>query len=189
MKQSKILLFLALLAQLLVGCAATNIDVKQRLAKSVVKDLPFRVDSIYWVEGGDIPTLKFINVGCINYPPDAEIRYDDSYVGNVFYTKPPTRQYEGDIWRNVVVSRKKQRVVCIDRYLRNGHTEGYCYVLQSERKDYHFYGVFFWDVSDPRNIEMTGTILKDLRETAIRRRYYDVNQINTPTLQDTIIGK
>lgn len=46
---------------------------------------------------------------------------------------------------------------------------GYCYILQSERKEYPTYGTFHWDVSDSHNIEMVGTMLDNLKELALKR--------------------
>lgn len=95
------------------------------------------------------------------------------------------RQSEDNVWRNVIVSRKSQRVMCIDRYLRQGRTVGYCYVLQSERKEYPVYGTFHWDVSDSRNIEMVGMMLDDLKKIALQRHdYLDASRLMPPISQD-----
>ena len=124
-----------------------------------------------WLTCGDLPTFRFANAEYADARPDAEIRPDGDYwVCNMFDAEPIVHQKEENIWRNVLVSRKHQRVVCIDRYLRKGRTMGYCYILQSERKEYPTYGTFHWDVSDSHNIEMVGTMLDNLKELALKRR-------------------
>ena len=178
---------LALVVLMLEGCSSGNMGERQRLERSVVKELPFHVDSVTWLTGGDIPAFRFSNAGYTAVVPDAEIRPDGDYwVCSTFDTAPPMRQSEDNIWRNVVVSRKNQRVVCIDRYLRQGRTVGYCYVLQSERKEYPTCGTFHWDVSDPRNIEMVGVMLDDMREIAMNRHHYldDAGRLAPPMSQD-----
>ncbi|MBQ9637677.1 MAG: hypothetical protein IJV36_07300 [Prevotella sp.] len=63
-------------------------------------------------------------------------------------------------------------------------TRGYCYVLQSKRKEYPTYGTFHWDVSDSRNVEMVGTMLDDLKELALKRRRMNKSDLASPASQD-----
>jgi len=178
---------LTVVVLMLSGCGPSNLVEKERFESSVVKELPFPVDSVSWLKSGGIPAFKFSNAGYTDVAPDAEIRPDGDYwVCNTFDAQPLMHQAEENIWRNVMVSRKNQRVVCIDRYLRHGRTMGYCYVLQSERKDYPTYGTFHWDVSDSRNIEMVGVMLDDLRELALQRHSHldDAGHLAPPISQD-----
>jgi len=178
-------LTLLMLALMLVGCRPSHMTEQQRFERSILKELPFSIDSICWLTSGDLPTIKFANAGYTDAAPDAEIRPDGDYwVCNMFDSEPPVHQAEENIWRNVLVSRKNQRVVCIDRYLRQGRTVGYCYVLQSERKDYPTYGTFHWDVSDSRNIEMVGVMLDDLKDLALKRHQLNNALTTTPASQD-----
>ena len=163
-------LSLLLLALMLAGCKTNHLTEQQRFERSVLKELPFAVDSISWLTSGNLPAFRFANAEYANASPDAEIHSDGDYlVCNMFDAEPPAHQTEENIWRNVLVSQKNQRVMCIDRYMQQGRTVGYCYVLQSERKEYPTYGTFHWDVSDSRNIEMVGVLLEDLKELAMKR--------------------
>jgi len=158
---------------------------QQRFERSILKELPFSVDSISWLTSGDFPTFRFANAEYTDARPDAEIRPNGDYlVCNMFDAEQPLQQTEENIWRNVLVSRKNQRVVCIDRYLRGGRTVGYCYVLQSERKEYPTYGTLHWDVSDSRNIEMVGVMLNDLKELALKRHQMNNAELSFPVSQD-----
>jgi len=157
----------------------------QRFERSVLKELPFSVDSISWLTSGDFPTFRFANTEYIGASPDAEIRPDGDYlVCNMFDAERPLHQTEENIWRNVLVSRKNQRVVCIDRYLRGKRTVGYCYVFQSERKEYPTYGTLHWDVSDSRNIEMVGVMLDGLKGLALKRHQANTAELSSPASQD-----
>ena len=158
---------------------------QQRFERSIIKEFPFSVDSISWLTSGDFPTFRFANAEYTDARPDAEIRPNGDYwVCNMFDAEQPLQQTEENIWRNVLVSRKNQRVVCIDRYLRGGRTVGYCYVLQSERKEYPTYGTLHWDVSDSRNIEMVGVMLDDLKGLALKRHQMNNAELSSPVSQD-----
>ena len=179
------ILTLLLLAWMLAGCKSNQITEQQRFERSVLKELPFRVDSIRWFTSGNMPAFRFANAEYAHARPDAEIRPDGDYwVCNLVDDQPPAHQAKENIWRNVLVSKKNQRVVCIDRYLQQGRTTGYCYVLQSERKEYPTYGTFQWDVSDSRNIEMVGVMLDDLKELALKRHRLNEAEWTCPASQD-----
>lgn len=171
MKNDTTIFALLLLVLIMAGCKTNRLTERERFERSVLKELPFSVDSMSWLTCGDLQTFRFANAEYADARPDAEIRPDGDYwVCNMFDAEPIVHQKEENIWRNVLVSRKHQRVVCIDRYLRKGRTMGYCYILQSERKEYPTYGTFHWDVSDSHNIEMVGTMLDNLKELALKRR-------------------
>ena len=179
------LLTLMMLVLALAGCKPSHLTEQQLFEVSVIKELPFPVDSISWLTISDIPAFRFSNVGYTDAAPDAEIRPDGDYwVCNMLDAKSISHQSEEVIWRNVRVSPRNQRVICIDRYLRHGRTVGYCYVLQSECKKYPVYGSFHWDVSDSRNIEMTGSLLEDLKGYALKRSHLNIDSIVPPTSQD-----
>lgn len=176
---------LTILVIVLAGCGSSRMTEQQRLERSVLKELPFSVDSISWLISGDFPTFKFANTEYTGVSPDAEIHPNGDYwVCNTFDAEQPSHQTEDVIWRNVLVSRKNRRVMCIDRYLRGGRTVGYCYVLQSESKEYPTYGTLHWDVSDSRNIEMVGVMLDDLRELALKRSQTNNAVLSSPASQD-----
>ena len=185
MKNDTTILISFMLALMLMGCKAKYVTEQQRFERSVLKEFPFSVDSICWLTSGDLPTFRFFNAEYVNASPDAEIRPDGDYwICNMFDAEPVTHQKEENIWRNVLVSRKNQRVMCIDRYLQQERTVGYCYVLQSERTEYPTYGTFHWDVSDSRNVEMVGNMLDDLKELALKRHRMNKMNLASPASQD-----
>ena len=152
------------------GCQTKNMTEAERFDASVRRELPFAVDSLRWLDGVDMATYQFACKYYIATPPDAFIGMDGEL--NVYKTSlfdKPTLQTEDVVWRNVVVSKKNQRIICIDRYLRNGRTKGFVYVLQSETKQFPTLGLYHWDVSDPHHIEMAGESLEHLRKLTLRR--------------------
>ena len=167
---NKRLVLYALIAIMFAGCQTKNMTEAERYDASVRRELPFAVDSLRWLDGVDMATYQFACKYYIATPPDAFIGMDGEL--NVYKTSlfdKPTLQTEDMVWRNVVVSKKNQRIICIDRYLRNGRTKGFVYVLQSETKQFPTLGLYHWDVSDPHNIEMAGESLEHLRRLTLRR--------------------
>ena len=161
---------LLLLTCSLVGCQTKNISEAQRFEASIRKELPFRIESLRWFDGVDMATYQFANQDYVSTLPDAEIGLNgDVSVYQTFDFQKASRQTEDKVWRNVVVSKKNQRIICIDRYLKGGRTQGYVYVLQCETKEFPTLGKYHWDVSDPHNIESAGAALSHLRNLTLRR--------------------
>ena len=167
---NKRLVIYALTAIAFAGCHTKNMTEAERFDASVREELPFDVDSLRWLDGVDMATYQFACKDYVATPPDAFIGLDGALnVYNNFLFEKPTRQSEDMVWRNVVVSKKNQRIICIDRYLSEGRTKGFVYVLQSETKRFPTLGLYHWDVSDPHHIEMAGENLEHLRKLTLKR--------------------
>lgn len=186
-KLSRLFIHLLLAAPLLLaGCQTHSTSELQNFMQSVRKELPFQVDSFRYSAHSDFVEFRFANPGYIATAPDVEI---DSEGKTIIYRttmlEPLTHQKEDMVWRNVVVSKKRQRVICIDRYLREGRTEGFVYAFQTESKKYPTYGTYHWDVSDSRHIEMMGTMLDNMHQLAVKRLKGKANTMAmTPESQD-----
>lgn len=112
----------ALALVFLTACQTNNISEAQRFDTSIKKELPFRIDSLRWFDGTDMPTYKFAHHNYVTTLPDAEISMNGELsVYRTFDFQKASRQTEDKVWRNVVVSKKNQRIICVDRYLRDGH--------------------------------------------------------------------
>ena len=181
----------ALALVFLTACQTNNISEAQRFETSIRKELPFRIDTLRWFDGVDMATYQFASQDYIQTPPDAEIGmngelsvYRTFDYQNAIPADAPARPYgtlspertrslsrqtEDKVWRNVVVSKKNQRIICIDRYLRDGRTLGYVYVLQCETKKFPTLWKYHWDVSNPHNTESAGAALEHLRNLTLRR--------------------
>ncbi len=166
------------------GCQTRDVSEAERFDASVRRELPFVVDSLHWLDGVDMATYQFACRDYVATPPDAFIGTDGTLnVYNNFLFETPTRQTEDMVWRNVVVSKKNRRIICIDRYLSEGRTKGFVYVLQSESKRFPTLGSYHWDVSDSHNIEIAGGILEHLRKLTLKRKKGD-GRYTTPTSQN-----
>ena len=164
------LFFSLVIAMSLMSCRTTKFTEEQSFLRSVEKDLPFRVDSLRYSENSDYVELRFANKDYIVAAPDLEIDHEGKVeVYRTFDKEPSSRQSRLVVWRNVVVSKKHQRIICIDRYHRHGRTEGYISVFQSKSKKYPTYGTFHWDVSDSHLIEFTGMMVHNLQKLATQR--------------------
>ena len=161
---------MALLLGMLVGCQTKNTTEAQRFEASVKRELPFQVDSLRWMDGTDPVTFQLASRSYVPTLPDTEFsREGEVSVFRTFLFETPLRQTEDKVWRNVVFSKKNQRFICIDRYLRDGRTLGYVYVLQCESKKFPTIGKYHWDVSDPHHVEILGGTLEHLRGLTLRR--------------------
>ena len=170
--KSRLLSFATILIAILTlaACQSQQLTELERFQNSINKELPFKVDSLTWLQSNDIPTFYFSNPTFIADAPDAEISRDGGlFVTRTFFKESLARQDADHLWRNVVVSKKNQRVICIDRYVNGGRTTGFVYVLQSESKHFPVLGTFHWDVTDTRNIESVGLVLDDIRRSAVKR--------------------
>ena len=166
------------------GCKTQKVSEYERFETSIRKELPFRVDSLHLIDGTDVATFMFANQEYVSTPPDAIISPDGAYhVYKTFVPESPTRQTEDMIWRNVIVSKKNRRIICVDRYLRESKTQGYVYVMQSESESFPHYGNYHWDVSDLHNLEMVGTNLAHLRGLTMKR-IKGGGRFETPTSQE-----
>ena len=168
----KRIILCALAAIMFVGCQTKKMTETERFEKSFRKELPFAVDSLRHLDGADLTTYQFACKDYVATLPDAFIGLDgELFVYKTSLFDQPTHQTQDVIWRNVVVSRKNRRIICIDRYVKDGRTMGFVYVLQSELKRFPTLGLYHWDVSDPHNIEMAGTSLEHLRKLTLRTRF------------------
>ncbi len=175
----------ALVLVFLAGCQTKNVSEAQRFERSVRKDIPFRVDTLQCFDDIDVVTYRFTNHYYIPTLPDAEIGMDGNLsVYRTFDFEKSTLQDENKVWRNVIVSKKNQRVICIDRYMKKGVTLGYVYVLQSKTKKYPTLGTYHWDVSDSHNVEMLGSTLEHLRGLTLKRIKSGGSRYITSSSQD-----
>lgn len=175
-----------LLLATLAGCSHQHAAESDRFVRSVCRELPFRVDSIYYLGSRGATTLRFTHGSRLTDAPDMIINGDgDTHVCRLLVKEKTPAQTEGQVWRNVVVSGRNQRVICIDRYLRQGKTDGYVYVFQSQTDRFPTFGTYQWDVSDPHNIETMGTLLSDLDALAVKRLKAEPAEVcQAPTSQD-----
>lgn len=160
-------LYIITVVTLFFSCSTSRLTEEQRLLKSVRKELPFRVDSLNRIGES---TYGFSCSQYISTPPDYTIGDDGELM--VFRTtvlEPTTEQQKDQIWRNLMVSKRHHRVVCIDRIRNEAGTDGRLYVMQTESKKYpSLPGVYHWDVADARNLQAVGNTLDDFKQQSLK---------------------
>lgn len=148
----------------LCSCGSIKQLTVEQYAEDIRRDIPFDLGEMK----EDNPELySFTSKDYVAYFPDYEI--DNEGMTSVFRTTfdtLPAVQTESVIWRNVVIVKKKRRVLCIDRMLHDGKTFGFVYVLQMEDSRYP-YGNYHWDVTDHRLLELVGSILGDYADFSL----------------------
>lgn len=140
---------------------------EEAFIKSIRKEIPFSVENLKSVSKSE---FFFSNSSVISAIADFEIQPDGAiYVVHTYFDNAKSVQTENVIFRNIIVNRKQHRVVCVDRVLSEGRNHGFIYVLQSESRKFPTYGIYHWDVSDWRNVQMVGEILTDLKNKSLKR--------------------
>ena len=141
------------------SCSTKRALTREEYSESVRSDLPFAVSDMTRVHA-DQDTYRFSCDDYVPLLPDYEV---DAEGAVMIYrtTFMPTHDLQSAdyIWRNVVISKRNKRVLCIDRLLRDGKTFGFVYVLQSE--DARFPQGCHWDVTDQRLMLFVADIFRD----------------------------
>ena len=141
------------------SCSTKRALTREEYSESVRSDLPFAVSDLTRVHA-DQDTYRFSCDNYVSLLPDYEV---DAEGAVMIYrtTFMPTHDLQSAdyIWRNVVISKRNKRVLCIDRLLRDGKTFGFIYLLQSE--DARFPQGCHWDVTDQRLMLFVADIFRD----------------------------
>ena len=143
-------IILIVLPLLFIACRVQQPMSSERFAQDVQGDMPFKVSVMNSVPNHD-GVYAFRCDSQVDLLPDYEVDADGAVmVYRTTFAPTHDKQPANVIWRNIVINRKAKRVLCIDRFVQNGKTFGYVYVLQSETKEYSDDNTFHWDVSDQR---------------------------------------
>lgn len=137
-----------LLSCLFCSCKVQQQATADRLMADVQKDVPFKVNTLKAVDNRP-NVYSFTCDKYISLLPDYEVDNEGAvFVYATDFVPSNSTQLSNIIWRNIVINRKAKRVVCIDRFVQNGKTFGYVYVLQSATKTYNDNNTYHFDVSN-----------------------------------------
>lgn len=177
-----------LLCMLLFASCSNKMSEADKFWKDVVRDVDFSIDSLrpmgkYWA--------TFTNSDITSYQPDYVMYKDGSVnVERMLYPEPPRRQAEDKLWRNLFFNNRHHRLVCVDRMIRQGRTQGVVYVMQSESKKYPSFGTYHWDVTDRRNFYSLAWVLDDYRKQSLNIMSGEKNgYLSTVRQYDALITK
>ena len=177
------------LSSLLFACGSAKLTEEQRMQNEIRRDIPFQLDSLKSINND---CWSFASNGIITVEPDYEIRDEGSLsVYHTFFDEPKQAQQSNIVWRNLFVKKRKHRIICVDRVLKDDKTKGIIYVLQSRNKSYASCGHYNWDVTRLEHLELVGSILEGMKDLTLKRFNLSCNapklvssDIKKPSSQD-----
>ena len=153
-------LFLPLL---FIACRVQQPTSSERFAQDVQRDMPFKTSELKTVNE------HAYSFRCDNYVallPDYEVDAEGAcMVYRTTFMSTHDKQPANVIWRNIVINRKAKRVLCIDRFVKDGKTFGYVNFMQAETKQYS--DGCHWDVSDHRLMLNVAGAIEDMTSLSI----------------------
>ena len=154
-----------LLPLLLVACRVQQPMSSERFAQDVQSDIPFKVSAMNSVPNHD-GVYAFRCENKVDLLPDYEVDAEGAVmVYRTTFAPAHDKQPANVIWRNIVINRKVKRVLCIDRFVKDGKTFGYVYFMQAETKQYS--DGCHWDVSDHRLMLNVAGAIEDMTSLSI----------------------
>ena len=177
------------LSSLLFACGSAKLTEEQRMQNEIRRDIPFQLDSLKSINND---CWSFVSNSIITVEPDYEIRNNSSlWVYHTFFDGPKQAQQPNIVWRNLFVKKRKHRIICVDRVLKDDKTKGIIYVLQSRNKSYASCGHYNWDVTRLEHLEIVGSILEGMKDLTLKRFNLSCNapklvssDIKKPSSQD-----
>ena len=149
----------------LYSCKTQQPTASAQFTADVQKDIPFKVNELKNVKDN---TYSF---RCDNYVallPDYEVDSEGAcMVYRTTFMSTHDKQPANVIWRNIVINNKAKRVLCIDRFVKDGRTYGYVYFMQAETKQYSDEQTCHWDVSDHRLMLNVAGAIEDMTSLSI----------------------
>ena len=149
----------------LCACRVQQPTASAQFTADVQKDIPFKVNELKNVKNN---TYSF---RCDNYVallPDYEVDSEGAcMVYRTTFMSTHDKQPANVIWRNIVINHKAKRVLCIDRFVKDGRTYGYVYFMQAETKQYSDEQTCHWDVSDHRLMLNVAGAIEDMTSLSV----------------------
>lgn len=136
----------------------------------VMRNIPLKTDSVELILADRFMVLS-LNADN-RWRPDYTRLPDGSWLAVEANPVTSVIQPHDELWRNVVFSNGKKRIVVVDRMVYGGHHYAIVYVMQSEKKGLPFANVIHYDVTNRQNIQMVGSYmdwLLGISEKAIAR--------------------
>ena len=131
----------------------------------VVKRIPLKIDSINVIVADEFLILSPNVVNA--WEPDYVRRADGAVLTVQALPVESLVQPHDQLWRNLIINKKKRQIIVVDRLVSNGKHYAIVYILQSECKSSPFVRNTLYDITDPRNIQSIGTHLDALMEISV----------------------
>lgn len=139
----------------------------ERFAQDLRSDMPFKVNMMNNVPNRD-GVYSFRCENQVDLLPDYEVDAEGTcMVYRTTFMSTHDKQPANVIWRNIVINHKAKRVLCIDRFVKDGKTFGYVYFMQAETKHYSEAQTYYWDVSDHRLMLNVSSAIEEMTSLSI----------------------
>lgn len=157
--------YMLLILCCLYGCKTQQATTSTQFAADVERDIPFKANELKAVNAH---TYSFTCDSYVALLPDYEVDAEGAcMVYRTTFMSTHDRQPANVIWRNMVINPKAKRVLCIDRFVKDGKTFGYVYFMQAETKQYSDDQTCHWDVSDHRLMLNVAGAIEDMTSLSI----------------------
>jgi len=141
-------------------------DIKiSKYITDAIKQIPLKIDSIDVVLADQflILTINPIN----SWEPDYVRRPDGSLLTVQANPLASFVQPHYELWRNLIIRQNKHQIIVVDRLIKNGTHYALVYILQSDSRTSPYSRVFQFDITNPRNLQSTGTIIDGLMQISV----------------------
>lgn len=131
----------------------------------VIKHIPLKIDSINVIFADQ---FLILSPSVINaWEPDYVRRADGAILTVQAHPVESLVQPHDQLWRNLVIDKAKRQITVVDRLVKNGRHYAIVYVLQSESKSSPYAINYQFDITNPRNMQSTGTQLEALMNISL----------------------
>ena len=133
-----------------------------RYITEAVKQIPLKIDSIDVVLADQFLILRTNPINA--WKPDYVRRQDGAVLTVQANPVSSLVQPHDELWRNLVINKNKHQIIVVDRFVKNGTHYAIVYILQSESKSSPFTRVVQFDITNPSNLQSTGTLIDGLMQ-------------------------
>ena len=147
-----------------------------RYITDAVKQIPLKINSINIVLADQF--LILTTNPSNTWEPDYVRRADGSVLTVQANPLASLVQPHDELWRNLIIRQNKHQIIVVDRLIKNGTHYALVYILQSDSKSSPYSRVFQFDITNPRNLQSTGTLIDGLMQTSVNSLEGNVKAIS-----------
>lgn len=141
------------------------------LIKECIKQLPFKQKNVEFVYA-DKCIVLWLDQDYRSWAPNYTFGEGaPDYIVNKGEWNKNAALTEKTCWRNLLISRSKRRILCVDRVLISSKPAAIVYIMQEERRSLPFPAFYHWHITQPellpylgRNLDSFENITRDILE-------------------------
>lgn len=129
------------------------------MVSDCLKELPFRQKNVEFVYA-DKCIVLWIGHDYREWAPDYTFGVgEEKYVEDKNAWNKSVALGRNMCWRNLLVSKKKHRILCVDRVVIDGRPAAIVYIMQADVRGLSLPTLFHWDITRPELLPNTGYVL------------------------------